>query len=226
MDKKILIKDSNTDRKGNKPKPFWTIELDNLFKAVVGKERALRKCKRRASKMDLRLDYQKAQNNFDRFYRKEKRKFDRCEMLKIEDNCSLEPTKFWSDIKKLGPKNKKIIPMQVYNENGDIFYKDFVLEKWKNDFKTLLNVTTVELENTKLEDGIARRMMDDSIYLSEMVMKDPLYETNEIRNAKLTDKEIVRAIKNAKLNKSSGSDQILNEVLKNDCMIVILNDFF
>lgn len=83
MDKKILVKDVNTDHKRNKPKPFWSIELDNLFKAVVGKERALRKCKHRASKRGLRLDFKTAQNNFDRFYRKEKR---------------------------LGPKSKKLIP--------------------------------------------------------------------------------------------------------------------
>ena len=45
MDQKILIKFLKTDQKGRKPYPFWTIELDNLFEAVVGKERVLRKCK-------------------------------------------------------------------------------------------------------------------------------------------------------------------------------------
>ena len=69
-------------------------------------------------------------------------------------------------------------------------------------------------------------MMDDSIYLWEMDMKEPLYEANEILNVNLTEEEIRRAIRKAKPNKAAGNDQIPNEALKNEAMIIILKKNF
>ena len=148
-------------------------------------------------------------------------------MIKIEDNCSSNPTKFWSDIKNLGPRKKHTIPMQVYNEIGESVYdKVQVLKKWENDFKNLLNVSNNATDNLTLEGKIAKRMMDDSVYLNEMTMNDPLYESNDILNRNFTEDEVKIAVKKSKLNKSVGCDEIPNEALKNDCMITILKHFF
>ena len=46
MNRKISNKDFKNYHRRNEPKkPFWTTELDNMFKTLVGKERAMRKCK-------------------------------------------------------------------------------------------------------------------------------------------------------------------------------------
>ena len=46
--------------------------------------------------------------------------------------------------------------MQVYDETGNRVYdKEIVIEKWKNDFNTLLNLNTTDMENANIEVGIA-----------------------------------------------------------------------
>ena len=66
MDKRLLVKESRLDPKRNHvKKPFCTPELNDLFKKVINKERAMKKCKHRASKRGIRHEYKLAQNDFE-----------------------------------------------------------------------------------------------------------------------------------------------------------------
>ncbi len=48
------------------------------------------------------------------------------------------PREFWSALKNLGPRKTNNIPMQIYNDEGNIIVEiDEVMAKWKFDFNTL-----------------------------------------------------------------------------------------
>ena len=228
MNEKIIMPEKKENTKRLRPmRPFWTDELDRLFRTVVGKERAMKKCKYRTRRRILKQEYKIARNNFDKSYRRVHRQYEQGETLKFETYCITEPNKFWESIKKLGPKKKQSIPMQIYNDTGEIICdQESVLNKWKSEFEQLYNNQNINEHEVSLEYRIAKRMLDDSVYLKEQIMLDPLYETDEVLNANFTNKEIEIAISKAKLKKAVGIDLIPNEALKNNTMIEILKPFF
>ncbi len=60
--------------------------------------------------------------------------------------------------------------------------------------------------------------------VSEAQMENPLYEENPGLNGPISYDEIEKIINKLKINKSSGIDQIPNEVLKNhDVMLLLYN---
>ena len=99
-----------------------------------------------------------------------------------------------------------------------------MLNVWRSEFFDLYNDSTDD--NEHVDDSIKRRMLNDSIYLRELVMKDPLYESDVYLNAPITIREVRDVVQKAKLRKAVGTDNIPNEVLKNETLIAILQKLF
>ena len=60
----------------------------------------------------------------------------------LENECNVDQSRFWKSIGKIGVHNAKVdnIPMEVINQDGSTSTCTIdVLNKWKQDFSSLLN---------------------------------------------------------------------------------------
>ena len=99
--------------------------------------------------------------------------------------------------------------MEVTLKNG-IVSRDInvVLEKWKSDFATLLNPTSI------VQDAIER-------------LPEPIDEiSNAILNCEISSQEVVGAMRSMKNNKAYGIDELPAEVLKNGILVNLLTVLF
>ena len=56
----------------------------------------------------------------------------------IENMTTENPNDFWKKIKKLGPRKCSDIPVETYDQNGNIITNETcVLNQWKTDFENL-----------------------------------------------------------------------------------------
>ena len=114
---------------------------------------------------------------------------------------------FWKTIGKVGIGCKKNIPMEIITENGSVSNNvEDVLSKWESCFSKLYtsNVTT----NTN-NHGLSRDNIKNS---NDHIFDEPISVF-----------EVQQAVKEAKLNKASGIDDIPAEVLKNNTAISSLH---
>jgi hypothetical protein len=171
--------------------------------------------------MDLSFQYKEARHAFDKAFRKYERQYNRGQMIDIEDCCTNDPNQFWEQLKQLGPRKKASIPMEVYSENDEILCdKDSVLDVWKKHFEQLYNGGT-------LANGPNQRNETaNAAYILEQNITDPLYEPSKSLNCNITREEVLVAVTKAKNKKSVGIDMLPNEVLKNDTVIDVLQNFF
>ncbi len=67
-------------------------------------------------------------------YKRLERKYYRDTIIEIKHIPTSDPKQFWKAIHKLGPKLKKHIPLEVYNEVGNIEIDiNKVLNKWSSE---------------------------------------------------------------------------------------------
>ena len=133
------------------------------------------------------------------------------------------PNEFWDKIKKLGPRKTEKIPMEVYDENGDILTDEkLVLSRWRMDFQNLYNTDNIEAE---FDDEFQREVLTVKL-LREDQMLDPLYTENCDINSIITTDEIRNLVRKTKNGKSCGIDCIPYEVLKNEPVIKMLHSLF
>lgn len=80
----------------------------------------------------LRKDFQIAQKNFDIRLGQCERKRKQTMCIDIETMTTNNPSEFWNKIKQLGPRRHSSIPMEIYDNDGEIITDEqIVLEKWK-----------------------------------------------------------------------------------------------
>ena len=54
--------------------------------------------------------------------------------------CTDNPKSFWEHIKNLGPKRQAGVPLEVYDELGNVISdENFVFQKWSTEFENLYN---------------------------------------------------------------------------------------
>ena len=124
-------------------------------------------------------------------------------------------------IKKLGPKGKKQIPQEVYDDENNIVHDlDFVLDKWKSEYEKLYKSDNRTFDNTFYNDVI------ELLRMAENRMADPLYVENPELNGNITRKEIDSIIGGLKNKKAAGIDKIPSEVLKTVNVKNCLHRFF
>ncbi len=209
-------------RKNTPYKPYWNSDLSGLWKTAHEKELIYTRFRgRRAIKETLRRDFILARRKFDKLLKKRQRNYRRGVLIEIETVNTTDPRQFWKMLKKLGPNRKNQIPWEVYDENGQInCNKEYVLNKWKNDYNTLYN------ENNDVYDDRFRDEILNSKAHLERGMQDPLYESNRMLNQPITLDEVKKAVTRAKSGKAMGTDSIPNEVLKNDRIVGALHALF
>ena len=140
---------TNNNRRKRAPKPWWASNphLDHLWRDLVEAERAFLKYKGSASrKRTLRETYKQKQQTFDRHYNKAKRQYHRMKQEEIMNFETDNPRKFWDEIRKLGPRQKPNIPMEVKTPEGEVITDiEDVLDSWKNSFANLYKPQRTEL---------------------------------------------------------------------------------
>ena len=215
----VFNNDKNKKRFKNK-KPFWNNELDVMWRNMHDKEILYRRYKgTQRQKNVLHTHYKEAMYKFDRHLRKCERTYKKGLMLETEVTCTNDPSRFWTGIKKLGPRKINHVPMEVYNNTGEIEVdENIVLKKWENEFQSLYNLNETECN---FDQEFLKRAKLHRVLL-ENNMDDPLFDSNVYLNANLTLDEVKKAVQKSKNRKATGCDDIPNEVLKDVTIIEAL----
>ena len=186
-------------------KPYWNNALTDSWKYMNVCEKNFRKCKNRRIMNMLRQTFLNARHSFDKLLRKTERNYKREFLCKIENVNQNNPKEFWSTIKKLGPK-KKDIPLKVTIDGSIETNLETVLSKWKSDFEELYNP-----HMSNIDQVFESNIKNDK----DTLEKDSFNNVNIDLNMPVSRVEIKRAITKCKTKKSSGIDNIPNEVIKN-----------
>ena len=116
-------------------KPYWSDALTDAWRIMADAEKNYKNCKIPSTKKHLRSLFIEKQRKFDKLLRNSERTYNRQLADMIDDLDTENPKKFWEQIKKLGPKNSKNIPMQVYDPDGTLISDtEKVLNTWKQEF--------------------------------------------------------------------------------------------
>ena len=192
-------------------KPFWNEELTILWKTMRNSENTWKKCKgSEGLKRCLHNKFKLNQNIFDKRLKQIERNFNRQQILNIDELNTKDPKEFWNKIKHLGPKRVKNILMKV--KLGDSFCTDTqkVLERWENDFQSLLNRPESDIFNNEFYQQLI-----SSKVLIENEMKQVGYKSNDFINGPIRLDETHETLNKLKAKKAAHIDHIPNEILKN-----------
>ena len=185
-------------------------------------EKDVKRCKDRYARKYLRHDYKRVQHEFDREFRKQKKKFKHEQMLELDEVCTNNPNQFWESVKRFGPKKKAHIPMEVYNQDKTInCNKEDVLTFWQGEFDKLYNSSVTDERDLAFDNYIK-----EYIRMKETNMKDPLFTSSDMLNRNISEKEVLDVISRLKCKKAIGHDKIPNEVLKCKVLIPLLQQLF
>ena len=191
-------------------KPFWNQHLQSLWNDLYNVETYV--CSRhmnKGAKKRIMLEYRKKLNEFDRYVRYYKRKYNRGEFLNLEKLTTDDPNKFWNHISKLGPPRNRHIPEEIINESNIVINdKNLVYQKWTSDWQQLFSPTSNSFDEKFYVDAMQRKTFLESLML------DPLYNPNPLLNTPITMEELKLVLLKSKDNKATGWDNIPNEVWK------------
>ena len=225
MDANILTFDTSkrTKKRFKNTKPFLNDELAGLWHSMRDRERAFLRFKGSSNiKSQLRRDFQTAQNTIDRTLRKYERQYKRSMCNDIENMSTENPREFWNKIKTLGPRKSTNIPMEIYNENGEVLTNEkCVLNRWKTDFENIYNNESVD----DFDSAFQREALSHKRLLEDRML-DPLYDSNAELNRNISFEELEKVLLKAKNGKSVGIDQIPYEILKLDSVKPVLLSLF
>ena len=224
MDHYLKYSDSSSRlrKKFKNYKPYWSEDLSFKWLNMSRSEKQFIKCKgSRQMKSVLRQNYANDRNIFDKALRKAERDFNNKTIKDIETSCTTNPREFWNFMANLGPRTKKDIPMKVYDDNNILVTDlDKVLESWQSQFQGLYNKP--ESENDPKDTNDFYNNILSKKRFREAEMEQPNYVQNPELNRPLSFDELEYMINKIKNNKSTGIDQIPNEVLKKHDVMLIL----
>lgn len=206
-------------------KPYWNEDLNSLWVEMRDAEKKYTKCKGNKHVKDcLRKTFVEKRNHFDKSLRQAERQYKRNVLIEIDDVCTSNPREFWNHISKLGPRQNAAVPLKVYDENGIVNTDiEFVLNKWKQDFDTLYKCPS-NIDSDFNDDFFKEIKSQKNRW--EAQMEEPDYECNPELNNPLSFDEIERMVNRLKQRKSTGIDEIPNEVLKNHDVMLLLYYLF
>ena len=207
--REIKITDGVKNKKRRTKKPWWTSELTSLWNDLCVAEKRMLRSNGQQRKISRNI-FNEKRKLFDRTVQREKGKYWFERQSELETLTEDDSREFWKKIGRtgVGEERKKIIPMEIYNDEGEIIRdKNEVMKKWKNDFQTLLNPIESEgseiLDSTDLDE-------DNDYYLNSLI----------------SSQEVVNAMKAMKRNKAFGADGLPAEVLKGACLTELLVAMF
>ena len=209
---KLIETGSISNKKRRFGKPWWSVNLTELWNKVCKAERTWLLCTSKSDKANFKTQYVAARKQLDREVQRSKRFYWFNFQSQLVEECNTGDENFWRTICRVGvgQTQKRRIPMEVVLENGEISREStVVLEKWKRDFSSLLNTqhgneteTTIDVSDSNIEP------------------LDPAFD------AHISLLEVKKAVDNAKRGKSCGIDAIPSEVLCNDSSISFLHILF
>lgn len=204
-------------------KPFWNNELQSLWSDMHNKEKNFVKFKGcHRMKQQLLAQYKDACKIFQKKLRYSERMYNREKLNVIERLNTNNPTEFWDHINKLGPRIRKDIPLEVYNQDGDVCNDvDTVLRKWKSEYSNLL----INNGDPEFDEQFYRQCIVDKDVLEFNMSKED-YLSNIVLNRTIEMSELIKVLSKVKSGKAMGIDKIPNEVLKVDGLRALLLELF
>jgi len=204
----------------NSTKPFWSNELMNLwYKVVESENKYLASPQNSRLRQMYRTQYLNQQNLFDSCYSKAKRNFEREKRCNIERLNTENPREFWEAIKRLGPRKNSDIPMEVYDEHGNVKNDvNYVLNTWSKEYEILYQGYNVDEFNGAFYS-----------FAMEEIERMESEEHNDMDmwyNKDIKEDEVKFVLKKARLKKAVGIDNIPYDVLKNSVSVTILKKLF
>ncbi len=213
-------------------KPWWNEVLQEKWNEAAKAEKDFLKfkgCRRERTK--LHQIFKNKQSNFDREYRREKRRFQRKRQLEIEEMQTNDPKEFWRQLKNLGPQKRTQIPLEVLNENGDLCSDiDYVLKKWHDEFEKLYKCADTQAYDDEFYRMVVQLKEEFEQQMESYDISDGTDENGDentmLLNQPIQEEEVKKALCHAKNAKSTGIDNVPNEVLKSDSTVTLLMKFF
>ncbi len=171
-------------------------------------------------KENLRQKYIYNKNIFDKSLRKAERAYKKATLSDIEDYCTNNPREFWNLITKLRPRQTKVTPQMLYDQNNELSSDiNVVLESWKRDFSVLYNCPPDDGNTDDFHKNILEQKHNIK---AQMEHQHPRYNENIDVFKILTIEEVEYIVNRLKANRSPGIDFIPNEVLKIHDVIYLL----
>ncbi len=191
-------------------KPWWSEDLTLAWNNVCIKEKLWLRCNYSNGKKALKSMYVSERKHFDRLVQRAKRMYwFKCQvdLLETVDN---NPNEFWKSIGKVGivQDKRKCIPMEVVLDDGTVSNNlQTVMNKWKHDFSSLLNVN--HSDQFGVHPDINAHANVDPILSDDISLL-----------------EVRQAVTRAKRGKACGPDGIPSDVLRNDISVSFLHVLF
>jgi hypothetical protein len=164
----------------------------------------------------------RARRQFDYIHRKARQAYQLEKQEELAHAYQSSRTDFWRKIQSIGisKDRKQHIPLHVKSEDGStIGDLEQVLDTWRTYFTILLN----DQGNTNFDEEHYQHVKETLHYMES---EDPTMNDEDnnlgILNSDILFSEVKSAVKRAKFRKSTGTDSIPNEVLKNDVCINML----
>jgi hypothetical protein len=200
-------------------KPFWTEELTILWKAARDAESKYLKLPQNSRlRRILRTQYYEAQKLFDSKYSKSKRKFQRSKLIEIENINTKNPREFWNAIKNLGPKRKYDIPIETYDDLGNVITnQEQVLHTWSKQFCDLYK----GYDKSEFDENFYERLLGENATL-EAASNSESNDNEEWYNKPIDYEEVKKVVGKAKNGKALGVDCLPYEVFKHNDSINLL----
>ena len=225
MDAFLRYTDSSkkTRKKFKYFKPYWNDDLTCLWQNMREAEKQFLKCKtNNETRQRLHTNFKFKQKIFDKSLQKASRTYYRHIAENVEEIKTSNPKEFWKQIKKLGPSNKKNIPMKVYNDDGSENYNyEDIMKKWSEDFSGVLNRPIGE------HDSFDNAFYNEILHaLNEKETTMSNNDNSETLNSDMSVDEILIVINKLKSGKSCGPDFIPNEILKQPKLVTMIHKLF
>ena len=198
--------------------PWWDDELAECWEGVKTVEKTLKFFKTSREKTRKHTQFREARQKFDKLFRKKKRTFQREKALCIDAASTSNPTDFWDQIKKLGPRRDDNQTLEVYTSDGEVS-RDLgvVIETWKNSYEKLYNPkNTSSLDENYLE----------KCELLKSLEGEEVNDLSEWYNSRMTRHEIKKVGGKSKTKKAVGGESLPYEVFKNEASEEILEALF
>jgi hypothetical protein len=197
----------------NISKPFWDDELSEWWKNLCKAEyEYLASRQNSRARRHLLNNFKQKQNIFDKSFRKAKCKFERDKRINIERLNTENPREFWKALNNLGPRKKNNIPMQVYDEEGNVTGEiDKVMSKWKSDFHNLFQGYDTNEFNTEFYNQVFNE--------KERLEAEGHNINTDTFNSVISLEETQKVLGRAKNNKVVGAENLPNEILKIICRV-------
>eukprot|EP00918_Siedleckia_nematoides_P093946 GHVU01206295.1.p1 GENE.GHVU01206295.1~~GHVU01206295.1.p1 ORF type:complete len:239 (+),score=23.63 GHVU01206295.1:1044-1760(+) len=131
---------------------------------------------------------------------------------------------------QLGPPNKRdnTIPMTVKTDNGQ-FSNDIqtVLNKWRNDYKTLFST---KYEAGSVDEELLKTAERTILDLNDDTQEHQWHEGSFDLNRDISDYELSRVLRESKNGKACGMDDIAYKIYKSGnlthCLVTLFNKCF